>query len=197
MRQPWPVSPPTNGQILANGPVGYGRMHIHNDPFGRVLKPVGGLVTAPPITPILLVPQRAALCWRKKPSSRRQGRSSIQQHPIRPGEKQQSMMLWRWYGPAARVQIEYVWQMTGSSMDKSRRWSPVSRRDQNKLACSTAISVHKDHLRQAVRESGWQGKEMRTPHSLTHSLTVHRTRRRGPLSQHTYIEVGRYVSIRT
>lgn len=31
-------------------------MHIHNDPFGRFLKPVGGLVTAPPSTPHLSSP---------------------------------------------------------------------------------------------------------------------------------------------
>lgn len=86
------ASLPTKGGILARSPVGYRRLHIHNDPFRRLLKPTDGLVTAPPSLAILLVLQRAALRWRKRPSSSRQ-RSSSKQHPIKHGEKQQLMTL--------------------------------------------------------------------------------------------------------
>lgn len=138
-------------------------------------------VTAPPSAPIFPVPQRAALRRGKKLSSKRHGRSSTKQRPMTRGEKQQSMTLPGGDGPAARVQIASLWQMTGSLMDILSEWilsHGGDGADQNKVAYSTAISTHKGHLRrqagrQASSQPGSSGTKTRAPQSLT----LNRTRR--------------------
>lgn len=83
-------------------------------------------------------------------------------------------------------------------MDESWGWSLSHGADEIKTKSRVRPSSQPTRTiwqagRQAGRQPGWQGKEMRAPHSLT----VNRTRRRCSLFQHTYIGVGRYVSIRT
>lgn len=68
-------------------------MHIHNDPFGRLLKPVDGTVTAPPEHTHPSSPTAGGSPLKEEAIVETTRKKQHKQRPMRPGEKQQSMTV--------------------------------------------------------------------------------------------------------